>query len=252
MGAYLPFIPEFSSRRVVLSVDAIWAPLLRRGVKRIVVTSSVRAVIRGEVHHTYTEEDWADDAVREVEEKKSAAQGMSMYSASKVLAERGASRSCSRCCLPLFQADANRTAAWNFHAEHKHEVNWDVVAIDLGWVFGVRSDGNLLYLCRADHCNPTADGGGPYDPSEPSLDCGALLQHALRQSHIRLLLRRGDELYRLPRRCRSPRESVGGRSGGRRATDYLFAYVVPISESRSSARLTLFRGCRMVQLARLA
>ena len=62
-------------------------------MKRIVITSSVRAVIRGEIGHTYTEEDWADDAVQEVKEKGSAAHGMSMYGASKVLAERGASPS---------------------------------------------------------------------------------------------------------------------------------------------------------------
>nr|VWO96160.1 Ketoreductase CTB6 (EC (Cercosporin toxin biosynthesis cluster protein 6) [Ganoderma boninense] len=84
-------------------------------MKRIVITSSVRAVIRADAGRTYTEEDWADDAVAEVKEKGSAANGMSMYGASKVLAER---------------------AAWGFHAEHKDEVGWDLVTIDLGWVYG--------------------------------------------------------------------------------------------------------------------
>ncbi|KAI1787248.1 NAD(P)-binding protein [Ganoderma leucocontextum] len=86
-----------------------------QSMKRIVITSSVRAVIQSESPRTYTEEDWADDAVKEVEEKKGGAHGMSIYSASKVLAER---------------------AAWDFLAEHKREISWDVVAIELGWVFG--------------------------------------------------------------------------------------------------------------------
>ena len=60
-------------------------------MKRIVLTSSVRAVVQAEAGRTYTEEDWADDAVEEVKEKGSAASGMSMYGAGKVLAERGAS-----------------------------------------------------------------------------------------------------------------------------------------------------------------
>lgn len=38
---------------------------------------------------TYTEEDWADYAVKEVEEKGKNAHKPHMYAASKVLAERG-------------------------------------------------------------------------------------------------------------------------------------------------------------------
>nr|VWO96164.1 Mannitol 1-phosphate dehydrogenase [Ganoderma boninense] len=86
-----------------------------QAMKRIVLTSSVRAVVQAEAGRTYTEEDWADDAVEEVKEKGSAANGMSMYGAGKVLAER---------------------AAWDFHAEHKNEVGWDLVTLNLGWVFG--------------------------------------------------------------------------------------------------------------------
>ncbi|PIL32086.1 hypothetical protein GSI_06791 [Ganoderma sinense ZZ0214-1] len=113
-----------------------------QGMKRIVITSSVRAVIRGEFGCTYTEEDWADDAVQEVEEKGSAAQGMSMYGASKVLAER---------------------AAWNFHAEHKNEVGWDLVTIGLGWVFGgLRTPAEPELTAPSLSPQPTVE-----DPAEP-------------------------------------------------------------------------------------
>ena len=127
-------------------------------MERIVLTSSVRAVIQ-EPARTYTEEDWADDAVKEVEEKTSA-RGMSMYSASKVLAERGTSR-WRRCAKRTFKLTWScLAAAWDFHAEHKHEICWDVVAIDLGWVFGVRSEGSLLSFRRANHkIDPIADRG---------------------------------------------------------------------------------------------
>ena len=128
-------------------------------MKRIVLTSSVRAVIQ-EPARTYTEEDWADDAVKEVEEKKTSARGMSMYSASKVLAERGTSR-WGLCAKRIFKLTWScLTAAWDFHAEHEHEIGWDVVAIDLGWVFGVRFEGSLLSFLRANcRIDYTADRG---------------------------------------------------------------------------------------------
>ena len=57
-------------------------------LKRVVIASSVKAVL-GLEPRTYTEDDWSDFAVKEVEEKGKAADKMSMYSASKLLAERG-------------------------------------------------------------------------------------------------------------------------------------------------------------------
>ena len=54
----------------------------------MVITSSVRAVVQAEVR-TYKEDDWAEDAVKIVEEKKNEAPGMYIYGASKVLAEKG-------------------------------------------------------------------------------------------------------------------------------------------------------------------
>ena len=56
----------------------------------MVITSSVRAVVQAEVR-TYNEDDWAEDAVKIVEEKKNEAPGMYIYGASKVLAEKGRS-----------------------------------------------------------------------------------------------------------------------------------------------------------------
>ena len=60
----------------------------RTDLKRVVIASSVKAVL-GLEPRTYTEDDWSDFAVKEVEEKGKAADKMSMYSASKLLAERG-------------------------------------------------------------------------------------------------------------------------------------------------------------------
>ncbi|TFK79444.1 NAD(P)-binding protein [Polyporus arcularius HHB13444] len=81
-------------------------------LKRLVITSSVKAVL-GPEPRTYTEEDWADYAVKEVEEKGKAADKMSAYCASKLLAER---------------------AAWTFIEEHKP--SWDIAVLNVGWVYG--------------------------------------------------------------------------------------------------------------------
>ncbi|EJF56380.1 NAD(P)-binding protein [Dichomitus squalens LYAD-421 SS1] len=83
-------------------------------LKRVVITSSVRAVVQAEAR-TYTEDNWAEDAVKIVEEKKNEANGMYIYGASKVLAEK---------------------AAWNFYEKHKSEIVWDIVTIPLAWVIG--------------------------------------------------------------------------------------------------------------------
>ncbi|RPD53812.1 NAD(P)-binding protein [Lentinus tigrinus ALCF2SS1-7] len=81
-------------------------------LKRIVITSSVKAVLGPEAR-TYTEDDWSEFAVKEVEEKGKAADKMSMYCASKFLAER---------------------AAWKFVEEHKP--SWDLTVLNVAWVYG--------------------------------------------------------------------------------------------------------------------
>ncbi|KAH6910649.1 D-lactaldehyde dehydrogenase [Coprinopsis sp. MPI-PUGE-AT-0042] len=79
------------------------------GIKRIVVTSSLGAVSSlTEGPRAYTEEDWNEYSLKEVEEKGAEAGVLVIYSASKVLAER---------------------AAWDFYKNHKDEVEWDLTII---------------------------------------------------------------------------------------------------------------------------
>jgi nucleoside-diphosphate-sugar epimerase len=61
-------------------------------IKRVVVTSSLAAVTSDtKTPRVYTEEDWNDATVKVVEEKGAEAGVGAVYSASKVLAERGQS-----------------------------------------------------------------------------------------------------------------------------------------------------------------
>ena len=88
------------------------------GVRRIVLTSSVAAV--REEHPTrreYDETSWNNAAVAAVASKGSAAGPVTIYLASKTLAER---------------------AAWEFVAAHKAELAWDLVVINPPLIFGVR------------------------------------------------------------------------------------------------------------------
>ncbi|KAK7002479.1 D-lactaldehyde dehydrogenase [Favolaschia claudopus] len=85
-------------------------------VKRVIITSSVAAVLSvPSSPQVFTEADWNDQAVKEVEEKGREASNAAKYRASKTLAER---------------------AAWDFHSKHKAEVAWDVVALNPPMVFG--------------------------------------------------------------------------------------------------------------------
>ena len=96
----------------------ILASALKHGaaVKRIVVTSSVAAVL--EIlpdPPIFTENDWNTQAVVEVETKGKASSPADKYRASKTLAER---------------------AAWDFWSGHKSEVGWDLVVLNPPFVFG--------------------------------------------------------------------------------------------------------------------
>ncbi|KAI9458401.1 D-lactaldehyde dehydrogenase [Lactarius psammicola] len=88
------------------------------GVRRVVLTSSVAAVC--EEHPTpreYDETSWNNAAIATVASKGSAAGPITIYLASKTLAER---------------------AAWKFIAAHKAELAWDLVVINPPLIFGVR------------------------------------------------------------------------------------------------------------------
>ena len=65
-------------------------PLYSPTVKRVVITSSMAAVLQsGRPQKTYTENDWNDQSSREVESKGKDALPIHKYRTSKVLAEQG-------------------------------------------------------------------------------------------------------------------------------------------------------------------
>ncbi|KAF5313129.1 hypothetical protein D9619_003755 [Psilocybe cf. subviscida] len=86
-------------------------------VKRIVITSSVGAIIGYADSPTviFDETNWADEFVNEVKTLGTAASKMSKYRASKTLAEK---------------------AAWNFYEENKQKIEWDLVVLNPTVVLG--------------------------------------------------------------------------------------------------------------------
>jgi hypothetical protein len=87
-------------------------------VKRFVLTSSSVAILEGTaVPRFFTESNWNNAAVEAVKTQGAAAGAFALYMASKTLAEK---------------------AAWEFVAEHKSEISWDLVAINPAYIFGVR------------------------------------------------------------------------------------------------------------------
>ena len=85
-------------------------------VRRIVITSSVAAIMTQTTEsRVYTESDWNDAAVKEVEEKGRNAFPPSKYRASKTLAER---------------------AAWDFYEKNKNVIPWDLVVLNPPYIFG--------------------------------------------------------------------------------------------------------------------
>ncbi|EPQ50349.1 NAD P-binding protein [Gloeophyllum trabeum ATCC 11539] len=85
-------------------------------VKRIVVTSSCAAVLEIPTSpRVFTEKDWNQQALKEVEEKGRDALVMNKYRASKTLAEK---------------------AAWEFVEKNKGSIGWDLVVLNPPYVFG--------------------------------------------------------------------------------------------------------------------
>ncbi|KAG5719284.1 putative uncharacterized oxidoreductase [Termitomyces sp. T112] len=84
-------------------------------IKRVVVTSSTASVLEIGVDKVFTEADWNEHAIREVEEQGDAALGMIKYRASKTLAEK---------------------AAWEFYNTNKANLKWDLSVLNPPFVFG--------------------------------------------------------------------------------------------------------------------
>ncbi|TBU27343.1 NAD(P)-binding protein [Dichomitus squalens] len=85
-------------------------------VKRVVVLSSTAAVTRVVSEPTLLDESsWNEDAIAAVKEKGRDASAAQKYQASKTLAERG---------------------AWQWYAERKDKLQWDLTALNPPFVFG--------------------------------------------------------------------------------------------------------------------
>ncbi|KAH6918144.1 D-lactaldehyde dehydrogenase [Coprinopsis sp. MPI-PUGE-AT-0042] len=84
-------------------------------LRRIVITSSMAAILGDKGGVPWTEDDWNDDAVKVVEERGAEAAVLSMYAASKTLAEK---------------------AAWQYYNQCKSEVKWDMTTVLPAAVFG--------------------------------------------------------------------------------------------------------------------
>ncbi|KAI0367230.1 NAD-P-binding protein [Pilatotrama ljubarskyi] len=85
-------------------------------VKRVVITSSCAAVLTPSSEpHVFSEADWNEASIKEVQEKGRDAAGAAKYRASKTLAER---------------------AAWEFYEKNKASLSWDLVVLNPPFVFG--------------------------------------------------------------------------------------------------------------------
>ncbi|KAK7685061.1 hypothetical protein QCA50_011898 [Cerrena zonata] len=92
-------------------------------VKRFVFMSSAQALLGKPLTHIYTEDDWNDGAVAEVEEKGSQASGQALYAASKVLSER---------------------AILSFTKQHEGKIGWDATSLLPVWIFGP-----IIHECKS-------------------------------------------------------------------------------------------------------
>ncbi|TFK63060.1 NAD(P)-binding protein [Pluteus cervinus] len=85
-------------------------------VKRVVITGSCASILEIlPVPKSFSELDWNEQSIKEVEEQGSKASAASKYRASKILAER---------------------AAWEWFEKHKSQIGWDLVVLNPPYVFG--------------------------------------------------------------------------------------------------------------------
>ncbi|KAI0641577.1 NAD-P-binding protein [Trametes meyenii] len=116
--------PQAFIQPAVEGTLSILRSALKSNVKRIVITTSVNAIVYpyAVTPRTYTEAEWNDPDVKRVEKEGAAAPSIYKYNASKVLAER---------------------AAWDFVEKHKSEISFDLATIAPSWVFGPVADDRL-------------------------------------------------------------------------------------------------------------
>jgi hypothetical protein len=80
--------------------------------------------------HKYTEEDWNEPVLKEVKELGKEASGLSKYSASKTLAERGRTGIYSRLLVLM----AAFKAAWEVYNGSKGSIGWDLTTLNPPYV----------------------------------------------------------------------------------------------------------------------
>ncbi|KAG5351732.1 hypothetical protein C0989_005133 [Termitomyces sp. Mn162] len=102
-------------------------------IKRVVVTSSTASVLEIGVDKVFTEADWNEHAIREVEEQGDAALGMIKYRASKTLAEKGTMSDSDDLEA---QRRSSLPAAWEFYNTNKANLKWDLSVLNPPFVFG--------------------------------------------------------------------------------------------------------------------
>lgn len=83
----------------------------------------------------FTELDWNEQSIREVEEKGRNAANLAKYRASKILAERGMSHAISYAFLNQNILTLLRDlAAWDFYNKYKTSITWDLAVINPPYV----------------------------------------------------------------------------------------------------------------------
>lgn len=79
----------------------------------------------------FSEKDWNEASIKEVNEKGREADPMTKYRASKTLAEKGTFTIDSDLALwVLIAGPRGLSAAWEFYAQHKGQVTWDVSVLN--------------------------------------------------------------------------------------------------------------------------
>ena len=111
--------PQELINPAVAGTTSVLKSALKTGssVKRVIVLSSCAAVQTSGLSEpkVFTEADWNEAAIKEVETKGKDASPIDAYMASKTLAER---------------------AAWNWYEKNKSSVSWDLVTLQPPYVFG--------------------------------------------------------------------------------------------------------------------
>ncbi|EPQ61036.1 NAD P-binding protein [Gloeophyllum trabeum ATCC 11539] len=170
--------PDDFVAAAISGTTSLLESILRKGrsVKRVIVTSSGAALVEPkEPGYVYTEADWGDYSVKEVQSKGANATTLQKYRASKALAER---------------------AAWDFVEKHKDQIQWDVVTVLPTIVYGpiihqvespedINYSNQLLYSSITRERSPDEVGGNWVDVRDVA------------EIHVELLAKRtaGGERY---------------------------------------------------------